>query len=297
MTPRNVIVILGPTASGKSKLGVRLAKKFHGVVISADSRQVYKGMDIGTGKITRKEMDGVPHYLLSVASPKTQYSVARYVQDVQKIMKKIPPAVPIFLVGGSAFYIKALTEPHSFSLVPPNQALRRQLERKTTAQLLALVKKKDSVRYATIDPANRRRLIRAVEVASFVSPLPKKSITKAEVSALRVLKIGLSVPRPELLKRIDRRIDTRMKRGMLEEVRKLRHQGVSWKKLEAFGLEYRFLARQIQGKLSKAEAIQQLKSSTHDFAKRQMTWWKRDQDIRWIQKSASGISWVKTFLG
>src|SRR4029078_4516477 len=125
---------------------ITLAKKYHGVVISADSRQVYRGMDIGTGKITKKEMKGVPHFLLSVASPKSQYSVARYVRDVSKVIKKTSPSTPIFLLGGSPFYIDALTKPNAFSSVPPNPTLRRRLAKKTTTQLVTRLRQLDPKR-------------------------------------------------------------------------------------------------------------------------------------------------------
>ncbi|MBI3572967.1 MAG: tRNA dimethylallyltransferase [Candidatus Kerfeldbacteria bacterium] len=251
MQPRSVIVILGPTASGKSALGVALAKKFHGVVISADSRQVYRGMNIGTGKITKKEMSGVPHYLLDMASSRSQYSVARYVKDAARVIKKIPATTPIFLV----------------QKIAPE-------------------------RITTIDLANRRRVERAIEIAS--SPTPPAGMPK--LPPMRVVKIGLAVPRPELLKRIDQRVDARMKQGMVAEVARLHRQGVPWKKLNAFGLEYRFLSRYLQGQLTKAQAVTQLKSASHDFAKRQITWWKRDHEVVWVTKQNQAETAIKRWL-
>jgi len=296
----NVIVILGPTASGKSALGVQLAKKFGGVILSADSRQVYRDMDIGTGKITVKEMDGVPHFLLDVASPRSQYSVARYVREASRIIKKIPTTQPIFLVGGSPFYIDALTKPNSFSPVPPNAALRRRLVELSSTTLLQRLEKLDPRRASTIDIHNRRRLIRAIEIASYSSPPRGGGVAHragvVESPPMRILKIGIQINQKTLYKNIDHRVDGRMKHGMTQEVARLHAEGLSWKKLEAFGLEYRFLSQYLQDQLSKQEAIEQLKHAIHHFAKRQMTWWKRDQEIHWITKKIQAEKIIRPFL-
>lgn len=287
---RRVIVILGPTASGKSRLGVRLAKKFRGVVISADSRQVYRGLDIGTGKISRRERRGVPHYLLDVASPRSQYSVARYARDVKRVLVKIPIATPVFLVGGSALYIKAVTEPGWFSGVPPQPALRRRLEKLTTPRLLDRLRRVAPERLATIDRANRRRLIRAIEIAT--SPhAPTTTIPSA-----KILKIGLSVPRPVLYRHIDRQIHQRLVSGMIGETAALHRQGLSWARIEALGLEYRVLVAHLRGRLTRSGTELQMKKVTHDFVRRQMTWWKRDQDIHWITNNQTAALYCRRFL-
>lgn len=296
---RKVIVILGPTASGKSALGVRLAKKYHGVVISADSRQVYRNLDVGTAKISKKEMQGVPHYLLDVASPKAQYSVARYAKDVQRVLKKIPSRSPVFLVGGTPFYIKAITEPGSFSPVPPNPALRRRLADKTTAQLIALLRKKNPVRLKNIDAANRRRLVRAIEIALYRPPPAgggaARSAGVVGTAPLHALKIGLQVNRDTLYTRIDRRVDMRMQR-LVREVKQLHMQGLSWKRLESFGLEYRFTSLFLQSKITQADAAQKIKFGSHDFVRRQLTWWRKEKDIHWITTTASAPALVTRFL-
>lgn len=291
MHERKLIVILGPTASGKSSLGVKLAKRFYGVVISADSRQVYRGMDIGTGKITKREMRSVPHYLLDVASPRSQYSVAKYVRDVTKIIRRTPTTTPIFLVGGSPFYIDALTKPNAFSPVPPNPTLRRRLAGWSTSQLIDQLRRLAPERLQNIDVANRRRLIRAIEIYS-AKILPPSIV----LPPFRVLKLGISINKKKLYRNIARRIDVRMRHGMLNEVKRLHQEGLSWKKLDTFGLEYRFLSRFLQKKLTRAVAIQQLNRATQDFSKRQMTWWKRDQEIYWIIKSTQASLLVKKHL-
>ena len=290
MAPHPVIVILGPTASGKTSLSIRLAKKFRGLVISADSRQVYRGMNIGTGKVTKQEMLGVPHFLLDVASPRGQYSVSRYVKDATRIINKADPMKPIFLVGGSPFYIKALTEPNSFSDVLPNQVLRRRLEKKTIAQLIAILKQKNPDRLSTIDQHNRRRLIRAIEIAS------AKPSALPSLPPMKVLRLGIKIKKSKLHQNIDRRVDVRIRQGMVKEVQSLHDEGISWKKLDSFGLEYRYISRYLRGQITKTEMVQRLKSAIHDFAKRQMTWWKRDQDIHWVTSLAAATKLAQQFL-
>lgn len=292
--PRDIIVILGPTASGKSRLGVRLAKKFHGIIISADSRQVYRGLNIGTGKIPKKERHGIPHFLLDVAPPRSQYSVARYARDVQRVLKNIPLSTPVFLVGGSALYIKAVTEPGWIANVPPNPKLRRRLEKMTTAQLVNLLRQKLPERILTIDRANRRRLIRAIEVA--VS-MPSPELGRAARGRLHsMLKIGLAVPRATQFRRIDRQIAHRLRRGMIRETMGIHRQGVSWKRIEALGLEYRVLVQHLRGQLTRAEAETKMRTVTHDFARRQTTWWKHDQDIRWVTSDQQALRLCRKFL-
>jgi tRNA dimethylallyltransferase len=285
-----MIVLLGPTAVGKTALSISLAKKFNGVIFSADSRQVYRGMDLGTGKVTKREMAGVPHYLLDVVAPTRQYSVARYLRDVRRAMQDLSPTTPVFLVGGSPFYIDAVTKPGSISSVPPNPALRKQLATWTLPRLLKRLTQLDPERATTIDQQNPRRIIRAIEIArgtpTILPTLPP----------FRILTLGLRLPNEQLFKRIDQRVDARMKRGMLKEVQHLHDSGVSWKRLDAFGLEYRFLARYLRGELTKSEAIQQLTSAIHDFARRQMTWWKRDTSIHWVKNEAQAVKLIRPFL-
>lgn len=288
---RPLIVILGPTASGKTSLSIRLAKRFHGIIISADSRQVYRGLNLGTGKVTQKEMAGIRHELLDVASPRGQYSVARYVQDIHRVLRTIPVSTPIFLVGGSPFYIDAITKPNSFSPVPPNPALRRRLERLTTPQLLKRFQHRDPARLANIDRANRRRIIRALEIAE--QPIHRQTIA---IPDWKLLKLGVRISQTKLHRNIDRRVDTRLGQGMLREVQKLHEQGVPWSRLDAFGLEYRWLTKILRRQMSRSQAITKLKSEIKDFAKRQMTWWKRDQEIIWVTNYTAAAREIRNWL-
>ena len=281
-----LIVILGPTASGKTSLGITLAKKFNGLIISADSRQVYKGLDIGTAKVTKKEMKGVPHFLLDIVSPKSQYSAACFRKDALKIIEKYQGKKNIFVVGGSPFYIESLISPKETFDIPPDYKLRKKLEKYSLKKLLNLLKKLDPKKAKTIDKNNPRRLIRAIEIAQ------AKSIKrKTEKMNFKTLKIGLSLPRQKLYEKIDKRVDLRFKKGMINEVRKLKKQGLTWKRLDSFGLEYRYIARYLQGKLTRDEMIQRLKYAIHDFTRRQLTWFRKDKSIHWIknQKQAEKL--------
>lgn len=291
MSHRNLIVILGPTASGKSALGVKLAKNFHGVVLSADSRQVYRGMDKGTAKITTQEMQGVPHFLLDIASPRHAFTVAQYQRQALQTLKKIPENIPVFVVGGSPFYIDAILNPLPFPHVKPNLKLRHQLEHKTTAQLFVALKRKDPRRAQSIDPNNRRRLIRSLEIVHSLGLVPRRRVS----SPYRVLKLGISLPRPVLYRCINLRVDRRVP-GIITEVQKLKRSRVSWKRLESLGLEYRWISRIVKREISLPEGIARLKTDIHAFARRQLTWWRNDSTIRWMTNAHEAESLVRRFL-
>ncbi len=283
---KGIIVILGQTSTGKSDFAVEISKKLAGndiksEIISADSRQVYKGMDLGTGKITRKEMQGIKHYLLDIVSPKKYFSV----NDFQKLAsKKIEEIVvknktPI-ICGGTGFYIDTLINRASLPEVPPNKKLREKLGKEKTEKLFEILKKLDKKRAKNIDPKNRVRLIRAIEIAKALGQVPVRQDLTGD--KFEVLKIGLTLP-PEILKeRIKARLLSRIKKGMIKEIENLHKQGVSWKRMHQFGLEYRYVSQFLQGKLTKEEMIEKLNTEIWHFAKRQKTWFKRDQNIIWI---------------
>ena len=275
-----VIVIVGPTASGKSDLAVKIAKQVDGEIISADSRQVYKGMNIGTGKITKKEMSGIKHYLLDVADPKKTFTVIDFVRLAEGAITEIinKDKTPI-VVGGTGFYIQALIDGLILPDVPPNNNLRNRLKNKTLEELLLVLEKLDKDRFSNIDKQNPRRIIRAIEIATALGKVPKlKNKTKYEP-----VFIGIKVE-PDLLKeKIHKRLLTRMKMGMLREVSKLHKQGLTWKKMEEFGLEYRYVARFLQNKITRQEMLKQLEKEIVRYAKRQMTWFGKDKRIKWLE--------------
>ncbi|MDD5068549.1 MAG: tRNA (adenosine(37)-N6)-dimethylallyltransferase MiaA [Candidatus Pacebacteria bacterium] len=278
MKPK-ILLILGPTASGKSALAVTLARKLGGEIVSADSRQVYKGLDIGTGKITRREMKGVPHHLLDVASPKRQFTVAEYKKLADKAIDDILARgkLPI-ICGGTGFYIQAIVDGTVLPEVAPNARLRAVLEKKSALELFKILKKLDSRRAKEIDKNNPRRLIRAIEIAKALGKNPKNE-SKPKYDAVQ---IGIKLSDAELKKRITIRLFDRIRKYMISEARQLHKKGLSWKRMEALGLEYRYLAKFLKGEISREEMISKLKTEIWHYAKRQMTWFKRDKRIQWI---------------
>ncbi|MDQ5927565.1 MAG: tRNA dimethylallyltransferase [Patescibacteria group bacterium] len=280
MKSSKLIVVLGPTATGKSDLGVALAQRFNGEVISADSRQVYKGFDIGSGKITKREMKGIPHHMLDVASPRVRYAASRYGKEALRAVKSIitKNKLPI-VVGGTGLYIDTIVCGTIFPEVKPNITLRKKLEKMPASALFALLKKKDPKRAALIDPHNTRRLIRALEIVDALGNVPSLA---QSTPLYDTLFIGLTVPPEKLRTRIHTRLEKRLKQGMTREVQALRTSGLSWKRLDELGLEYRFVSRYLRGLISKKEMVESLEREIIKYAKRQMTWFKRNKDIAWF---------------
>jgi tRNA dimethylallyltransferase len=277
MTNKKVLVILGPTASGKSDLAVKLAKKFKGEIISADSRQVYRGLDVGSGKITKKEMGGVPHHLLDVADPRKQFSVSKYKElaDIERKYIEERGRLPI-VVGGTGFYIDALAGTSGFADVPPNKKLREKLHKKTNQALFKILQKKDPKRARTVDPNNKVRLVRALEIIEAIGKVPALKLKPDN----GFIYIGL-LP-DDLDDRIKKRLKKRMP-GMIAEAKKLRQEGLTYKRMFELGLEYRYLALLLQNKITKEEMVEKLYFAIRQFAKRQMAWFKRNKKIKWFK--------------
>jgi tRNA dimethylallyltransferase len=293
MLKSKILVILGPTATGKSDLAVELAQKYDGEIISADSRQVYTGLNIGTGKITKKEMRGVPHYMLDIVSPKSPaaggFSVAEWKKSAEEKIRDIISRgkLPI-ICGGTGFYIQSIVDNIVLPEVPPNPTLRKKLENKTAPKLFNILKKLDPARAETIDKNNPVRLIRAIEIAKSIGKVPALQQTQ-DKNLYKFLQIGLYLPEKELRARIHNRLLSRMKKGMIKEAENLHKSGVSWRRMEALGLEYRYLARFLQNKISKEEFIRTLEKEIWHYAKRQMTWFKRDKQIKWFEPTNQKI--------
>lgn len=276
-----LIVIVGQTSTGKSDYAVKLAKKINGEVVSADSRQVYKGLNIGSGKITKKEMCEIPHHMLDVANPKNIFSVADFKKMAEeKIDEIIAKGKAPILVGGTGFYIDAVVNGNVLPEVPPNKKLRLELSNKTLPELLKILEKLDKARFKTIDRDNPVRLIRAIEIAKALGKVPKiKSKPKYDVEI-----IGLTMNDEKLKMRIHDRLLARIKSGMIKEVKDLHEKNkVSWKRLYELGLEYRFVSLFLQNKLSKSEMLIELENQIWKYAKRQKTWFKRDERIKWME--------------
>ncbi len=282
MKPK-VLIILGPTATGKSSLAVSLAKKLNGEIISSDSRQVYKGMNLGSGKITRKEMHGISHHLLDVVKPNTRFSVQKYKilaeKEIGKVLTK--NKLPI-ICGGTGFYIDAISKNISFPEVPPNKKLREQLEKKSVDSLFKILKRLSPVRSKTIDQHNKVRLIRAIEIAKALGNVPE-IIEKP--SRYDCIFIGLDLPDEKLKKNIHVRLLKRINLGMVREVKNLHKNGIPWKRLESFGLEYRQIALYLQNKLTREQMLQGIETESWQYVKRQRTWFKRNKAIQWHKVS------------
>ena len=280
MQKSKVVVILGQTATGKSVLAVKIAlrlrsglsaQKIGGEIISADSRQIYKSLNIGTGKIIQKEMKGIPHHLLDVISPKNKFTVAEYKKLAEKKIEEIliRGKTPI-ICGGTGFYLDAITKGILFPEVPPNYSLRKKLALVNDRILMLKLKKLDPERAKTIDSKNKVRLIRAIEIAKVLGKVPRINRIKPKY---KFVKIGLYLPPDKLKKKIEKRVKKMFRDGLLKEIKKLKKSGVSDKRLKEFGFEY--------WQPTEEKVI----SETLKYAKRQMTWFKRDKEIKWLDAS------------
>ncbi|MEY2665146.1 MAG: hypothetical protein RLZZ480_251 [Candidatus Parcubacteria bacterium] len=283
MSKPKVIAIVGPTASGKTALSIALAKKFSGEVVSADSRQVYIGMDIGTGKITRDEMEGIPHHLIDIADPVTVYTGADFARDANEAIETIlgRKHLPI-VTGGTFFYIDLLRGKIQPAPVEPNEDFRNSLAHFKDDELFAQLQVKDPKRAENIDPFNRRRLVRALEVIEALGSVPEQRPVESPYDWLI---IGVELPHEPLQDKIRERLLTRLEMGMVKEVEILHHQGVSYERLDDLGLEYRYIGQYLQNNLSYDEMVNQLETKIRQYAKRQLTWLKRDAEIEWYSSN------------
>ncbi len=279
-TRPKVIAIVGPTSSGKTALSIAIAKKYHGEIISADSRQVYKGMDLGTGKVTPEEMAGIQHHLLDIIEPTEIYTGADFKRDATAALEEILKrgSCPI-IAGGTFFYLDLLRNKLSAAPVEPDETLREKLSTLSNATLLEMIFQKDPARATTIDRDNRRRLIRALEIIEAVGTVPP---TTTETSPYDWLIIGINIEKETLHKNIVTRLQARLDAGLIKEVSNLYAAGVSYQRLESLGLEYRYIARYLQGIYTKDEMEKLLETKIKQFAKRQLTWLKRDATIEWF---------------
>jgi tRNA dimethylallyltransferase len=269
---QKILVICGPTATGKSDKAVEIALERNGEIISADSRQVYKGLDIGSGKITHEEMKGVPHHMLDVADPKEIFSVEDFVEQGKKIIDEIlaKGKTPI-ICGGTGFYIDALVYDIHFPQVPPNEPLRKELESYSLEQLQTKLLELDSERYSSIDIKNPVRLVRAIEIASELGKVPLLERN----SPYEIEWVYLDFSDEVLKERIYRRLITRLEHGMLDEAKKLNGQRLSFDRMKQLGLEYRYQAMHLLGEITYEEMIEQLNTKIWQFAKKQRTWFKK----------------------
>lgn len=295
-------VVLGPTASGKTRYAVRMAGEAGAEIISADSRQIYRGMDIGTGKDLDEYMYGgrpVPYHLIDIVDAGVRYDIFRYQRDFAAAYNDIVSrGRPVILCGGSGLYIESVTRNYAIPEVPSNPALRAELEQYSDEYLIGMLKSL-TVPHNTTDYDTRKRLIRAIEIAVYQKEHPEdagvfgksnaggeNSGSLASFAPEEVHYIGLSVSRDERNARIDRRLDARLQEGMIEEVRRLLDSGLSPEDLIYYGLEYKFVTLYLTGQMSYDEMRSRLAIAIHQFAKRQMTW------FRGMERRGIHIDWV-----
>lgn len=296
MDRKPLIILAGPTAVGKTSLSIRLAKETGGEIISADSMQVYRHMDIGSAKITKEEMEGVPHYLVNVLEPEEEFNVVRFQQMAKEAAERIwkKGKIPL-VVGGTGFYIQALLYDIDFTENDGDESYRRQLERKASdeegaSELYEILKTVDPKAAQKIHPRNIKRIIRALE---FYHQTGKKisehnETQRQKESPYNYAYFVLTDERSRLYERIDRRVDLMMEQGLLDEVRYLKERGVRKDSTAMQGLGYKELYAYLEGEYPLDEAVRIIKRDTRHFAKRQLTWFKRERDVIWADKSVIG---------
>jgi len=279
----NLIVLLGPTASGKTAVGVRLARSLGGEIISADSRQVFRAMDLGTGK-DLAEYGEIPHHLIDIADPGSEFSLFAFLRAFAEAFGEIQARgrQPL-LVGGTGLYLDAVLQGYRLLEVPENPRLRAELAPLDQNQLRERLLELRPRQHNRSDLEERTRVIRAIEVATAERDGTGRPV---ELPAFSPRVFGLSWPRDQLRRRITRRLKERLAAGMIEEVARLHAAGISWDALDFYGLEYRFVARHLQGEYNRNDLTQKLASAIHQFAKRQETWFRR------MEKQGVAITWV-----
>lgn len=271
MDYKDVTIIAGPTASGKTSLAIRLAKERDGEVISADSRQIYRGLDLATGKVTAKEADGVPHHLIDICHPNDRYSVEDWRAAALAALADIRARGkhPI-VAGGTGLYLSALLTGAQYPNVEPNESLRAELAKKTTGQLFDQLTKLDARRADAIDSNNRHRLIRAIEIATALGNVPEVTYDPLPYSYEL---ITLMPNRDTLRGNITTRLHERLEAGMVDEIQRAHDDmDVSWDRLRELGLEMRYIADRLTGELSYDDMVEQLDTAIWHYAKRQFTW-------------------------
>ncbi len=279
---KKLVVVLGPTASGKTKMAVKLAKKFNGEIVSADSRQVYKGMDIGTAKPTKKERQGIRHHLIDIIKPNKEFNAAIFkkkaigtIKNIQR-RKRLP-----FLVGGTGLYIQTIVDNIEFPKVAPNKKLREKLEQKSVKELFRIYKKLDPKGIKEIEKDNKRRLIRAIEVSK-ISKKPFSEQKRKGKPLFNILEIGIKKSKEEIKKSVEKRIKKMFKMGLENEVKGLVKKYGRVPCLQTIGYQ--------------ESSPEETSLHTLQFAKRQMTWFKRSKKIQWVKNYQQAKKLIRQFL-
>ncbi|WP_321532773.1 tRNA (adenosine(37)-N6)-dimethylallyltransferase MiaA [uncultured Desulfuromonas sp.] len=292
----NLIVLLGATATGKTRLAVEAARLLNAEIISADSRQVYRGMDIGTGK-DLAEYEEIPYHLIDIVDPGYEFNVFEFQQRFCRAFEEIEQRDHLSLLcGGTGLYLDAVLGDYRLAQVPHNTALRAELKALDDAQLRERLMQLSPQQHNETDLVDRERTVRAIEIASAPPAKPHPVLQR-----LQPLVFGLHWERSVIRKRITARLKQRLDEGMIDEVVQLHDRGTPWETLEFYGLEYRFIAEHLQGKLNRNDMVQKLNSAIHKFAKRQETWFRRMErhgcTIHWLQGDQHPLAQMMSIIG
>ncbi len=277
-----LVTVIGPTASGKTRLAVALANRFQGEIISADSRQVYRGMDIGTGKDLH-EFGTIPFHLIDIVNPGYEYNLYEFCRDVCSSIESIRHrgALPI-LAGGTGLYLDAVLSRYQLATAPSSDTQRNELDAKSDEALVRMLYALKPAQHNTTDLLDRKRLIRAIEIAQ----AEQEQAPAIAWPHFQCINLGIQIERDACRSRITERLKQRLKEGMVEEVETLHRQGLSWEQLDFYGLEYRFIAHYLKGTLSYNDMVQKLNSAIHQFAKQQYKWFRKleakGHTIHWL---------------
>lgn len=292
-----VIVIVGPTSSGKTELSLQLAKKFNGVIISADSRQIYRHMDIATAKTTKDQQQGIVHYMIDIADPDQEFTLALYQQSVKNLLETIfadnrkrnRPIIP-FIVGGTGLYIKAIVDGYKLPAVPPNLALRDKLETLSLDKLVAKLHNLDP--QSKVDLHNKRRVIRAIEILI----THRKMAPETNPPEYEFLQIGIDRPRETLYQRIGQKISEMYKDGLVKETKKLLALGYNFASPSFSAHGYKHIKQYLDHKITLKRALELMAIDTRHYAKRQLTWFRRDPRIHWTDNYQGAEELIIAFL-
>lgn len=288
-----LLVICGTNASGKSGLGIELALKYGAEIVSADSRQVFEGLNLGSGKVTPEEMKGVPHHLLDVAKPNDFFSLSQYqtlaYEAIDDILKRKKPA---FLVGGTGLYVNSVVDGYNLNASAPDPEIRKMVEEKSLEELLDILKKENPSALERVDVQNKRRVERAVEKA-----LSKEFDENPSTPRYETMVLGVTWPRDILYERIRERLDRRLKQGMIEEVENLRKEGATDEFLYKLGLEYRYILMYLRGEFEDFDTFyDKLFMEIRHLAKEQMTWFRKRKDIHWIDMQSNPFEEASSYI-
>ena len=286
----NLLTICGPTASSKTSLAVSIAEKYNGEIISCDSRQVFIGMDIGTGKDLEEyktDSGSIKYHLIDIVDPMEDYNLYRFMGDFKKAftLTMSNGKLPI-LTGGTGLYLEAALKDYNLYPAPQNSDLRSRLSNKTKEQLIDMLKSESLEIYEKTDISSVRRIIRGIEIAQYIN-CSKFDYKKNNETEILPLIIGIMLPRDILIKRIDLRLDERLKKGMIDEVKRLIDRGATIERLIKFGLEYKYCALYLNNEISYTDMVEKLRIEIHKYSKRQMTW------LRGMERRGLKINWIK----